>query len=100
MELDKFGIEQSIFSQIIGDVKDKTFSLKSIIDKQRLNNNEIIYVGDTEHDIRAAQIANVISVASTYGYQSKNRLAKSNPEYFIHKPLDLIQVVEEINSVY
>lgn len=56
---------------------------------------ESVYmIGDSLSDIRAAKEASVTSVAVTWGHQSLEYLLRGDPDYVVHFPHDLIEVVE------
>lgn len=55
----------------------------------------VFMVGDSLSDIRAAKEASVTSIAVTWGHQSLNRLLCGNPDYVVHFPHDLIDVIEK-----
>jgi phosphoglycolate phosphatase len=55
-------------------------------------------VGDSLSDIRAAQETSVMSVAVAWGHQSLEYLQRGNPDYVIHAPQQLIEVVEQLKA--
>jgi phosphoglycolate phosphatase len=56
---------------------------------------ESVYmVGDSLSDIRAAKEASVMSIAVTWGHQSLDYLLRGDPDYVVHFPQDLIDVIE------
>lgn len=56
----------------------------------------VFMVGDSLSDIRAAKAASVTSIAVTWGHQSLEHLLRGNPDYIVHFPPDLIEVIEKI----
>jgi phosphoglycolate phosphatase len=84
----------SYFRDILGS--DFMFSKKEKIlyaAKQyntRLEN--IYYVGDTTGDIKEGKQAGVKTVAVTWGWHSKEKLAAAEPDYLLDNPQELLQI--------
>jgi phosphoglycolate phosphatase len=55
----------------------------------------VFMVGDSLSDIRAAKEASVTSIAVTWGHQSLELLLRGTPDYVVHFPHDLIDVIEK-----
>ena len=53
---------------------------------------EIYFIGDAVSDIRASKAASVISVAATWGHQSRSRLEREKPDLIAHSPADLLSI--------
>lgn len=51
------------------------------------------YIGDETRDIEAAKKAGAKSVAVTWGFESEKLLRKSNPDYLINDPQDLLILI-------
>lgn len=56
----------------------------------------VFMVGDSLSDIRAAKEASVTSIAVTWGHQSLEHLLRGDPDYVVHFPHDLIDVIKRI----
>ncbi len=54
----------------------------------------VFMVGDSVSDILAAKEASATSVAVTWGHQSLEHLRRANPDYVVHSPHDLIEVID------
>lgn len=67
--------------------------LTNLIRKNKLNKNEMVYVGDEVRDIEAAQKAGIKIISVTWGLNSKSRLQKSDPDYLISKPSQILEAV-------
>lgn len=78
--------------------KPDIFMLKQILKKHSLNINETIYIGDGETDIEFAKNANIPSIAVTWGFRNKEYLSSLNPSYMVNTPMEIIQIIEEING--
>ncbi len=77
--------ETSIFS------KDK--SLKKLMRRNNLNSEEVIYVGDETRDIEASKKIKIKAIAVTWGFNSGEILAKHQPDFLIHEPSELSNVL-------
>jgi phosphoglycolate phosphatase len=58
----------------------------------------IFMVGDSVSDIRAAKEASIKSVAVSWGHQSIETLTRAKPDYFVHSPQELMEVIEIIGG--
>jgi phosphoglycolate phosphatase len=74
----------------------KGAKIKKVIKKRKLNNEDILYIGDETRDIDAAKHAHIKSVAVTWGYNSRLALARHNPNHLITTPQELHAVVENL----
>ncbi|MBU3931191.1 MAG: HAD family hydrolase [Pseudomonadota bacterium] len=87
----RFGFD-SYFQDIFGS--DFRFSKKEKIDyalaKYRIARERTFYIGDTAGDILEARAAGVRSVAVTWGWHSRERLAAVNPDYLVDTPEGLL----------
>ena len=81
-EASDYGV-QHLFQEINGSIHDKTEVILEILQRNNFNPQQTIYVGDMVHDIDAGKKAKVVTVALGWGYQSKEKLMKANPDYYI-----------------
>lgn len=58
----------------------------------------VFMVGDAISDIRAAKEAKVTSVAVTWGHQGLENLLRGEPDFVIHSPKDLTEIIERITG--
>lgn len=70
----------------------KNVAIKRILKKEKLNPENVYYVGDETRDIESARRAGVKSVAVTWGVNSKKILEKYNPDHIISKPEELLSL--------
>lgn len=63
--------------------------------RERFTNNEeaVFMIGDALSDIRAAKEAGVSSIAATWGHQSLETLQRGEPDFVVHSPRELIEVI-------
>ena len=58
-----------------------------------LNPQEILYVGDEIRDLQAARRARVEAAAVTWGFNSRESLAREAPTYLVEHPRALLNVI-------
>lgn len=59
---------------------DKRKTILTLLDEQKIEPRETLYVGDMQHDIETAHFAGVISCAVLTGYDSAEKLRRLKPE--------------------
>ncbi len=70
--------------------------VEDILAGANVNNDEVLYLGDTTIDILTAQNASVASVAVTWGFRTAEELASAHPNHLITTPTDLIPLVKRL----
>lgn len=85
----------NLFQKVIGDVHEKGEVIKSLIDDFDLDKSLTFYVGDTSGDVEAGKFANVKTIGISWGFQHKDVLSKSKPDFLID---DIIEIKEIING--
>jgi phosphoglycolate phosphatase len=70
--------------------------LKRVIKQNRLTANDCWYVGDEARDVVAAQHAGVRVMAVTWGYNNAAILEKHQPTKLVHRPEQIITILEEV----
>jgi len=76
-------------SSVFGKAK----SLKEI--SKRLGTTDIFYIGDEVRDIKAADEANVKSIAVTWGFHSKELLESAQPDAIALAPNELLSLIRK-----
>ncbi|MCL4274773.1 MAG: HAD family hydrolase [Anaerolineales bacterium] len=63
--------------------------------RERFTNHEeaVFMIGDALSDVRAAKEAGVSSIAATWGHQSLETLQHGEPDFVVHSPRELIEVI-------
>lgn len=64
----------------------------------KLSPNEILFIGDSETDIRTARNAGTFSVAVAWGYRNELQLQSENPDFIIKKPEEIIRIIRNLSS--
>ena len=77
--------------------KDKTkpdpTNVLKLIEEMKLNNDEILYVGDSPTDVETAKNAKLKSVGVTWGYRPKEKLIEKGVDYIIDNPNELLKLI-------
>ncbi|MFU8773460.1 MAG: HAD family hydrolase, partial [Anaerolineales bacterium] len=53
----------------------------------------VFMVGDSLSDIRAAREAGVKTIAVSWGHQSLDKLIEAQPDYVVHSPGELVEII-------
>lgn len=85
--------EQFTFISSIGKLSGKARHLRAIARTFSLDPREILYLGDEIRDLRAARKARVEAVAVTWGFNSRESLAREDPAFLVEHPRELLDVV-------
>ncbi len=60
------------------------------------NNNDVIFIGDSEVDVQTGINAKLKTIAVTWGFRTKEQLQGAN--YFANQPSDILNIIEGINN--
>ncbi|NET71816.1 MAG: HAD-IA family hydrolase [Sphaerospermopsis sp. SIO1G2] len=72
----------------------KTTIINNVLRQRQIKPQTVIYVGDETRDVDAAKRANIQVVAVTWGFNSAEALAREKPDFLIHHPSELLEVVQ------
>jgi phosphoglycolate phosphatase len=75
----------------------KTTIINNVLKQKQIKPQEVIYVGDETRDIEASKKANIKVIAVTWGFNSQEVLAKQNPDFLIHEPYELLEVIKGLS---
>ncbi|BAZ05583.1 HAD-IA family hydrolase [Calothrix sp. NIES-3974] len=73
----------------------KTTIINNVLRQKQIKPENVIYVGDETRDIEASKKANIKIIAVTWGFNSPEVLAQQKPDYLIHHPQELIDVITQ-----
>jgi len=76
----------------------KHATLKTVSRKLKIKQEQIIYIGDELRDIVSCKKAGVEIISVTWGFDSAELLSSGNPNYLIHKPADILTIIQNISS--
>jgi phosphoglycolate phosphatase len=87
----------------LGELFDFTYSgttlfgkarvINHILRKYGLSSDTVIYVGDETRDIEAAKRIGIQVIAVSWGFNAEQALARQKPDFLIHSPSQLVNVV-------
>jgi phosphoglycolate phosphatase len=73
----------------------KSKHLKAILKTFSLRPGDLLYIGDELRDVKASQKAGVPIAAVTWGFNSRESLAASKPDYLFDQPVDFLRLLAE-----
>jgi phosphoglycolate phosphatase len=87
-----------LIDEVIGDISlfGKAKAIKKLAKSRDCNNNEVVYIGDEVRDIAAAKKADVISIAVSWGFNTKEALKKHEPSFVADKPAELSKLITKL----
>lgn len=97
--LDRYNITNKfefIYSQSSLFGKDKV--MKKMCKRHQIGISEIIYIGDEDRDITACKKVGIKCIAVTYGFNNRERIIKTKPDYIVDSPMEIAEVVRIINQ--
>ena len=74
----------------------KTTIINNVLRQKQIKIQEVLYVGDETRDVEASKKANIKVCSVTWGFNSEEALAKQNPDFLIHHPRELLEVIKNI----
>jgi phosphoglycolate phosphatase len=67
-----------------------------VLSDLRVEPHGAVIVGDSNYDVDAGKAAGIVTIAVTYGYRPREAIAHA--DYLIDRMVDLIPLIEKINS--
>ncbi len=95
-ECKQFGFDGLI--QKIERRDDKRTLVNSLLENLGAKKENCLFVGDMVHDIETAKHAGIKSVAVLSGYNPKEKLQATNPDYIIENVGKLPNLIKKLNS--
>jgi len=90
--LEKIGYENYFELIVSGDDvenhKPAPDGILKILDHYKLNNDEVLMIGDSQHDVEASKSANVKIASVIWDSYAKDEVLKMNPDYVFHDITD------------
>lgn len=82
------------FEDILGHefTLSKTEKIVRAAEIQETGLNDTFYIGDTAGDIKEAKKAGVRTVAVTWGWHTRERLARTNPDHIVELPEEFLKI--------
>ncbi len=98
--LDHFELSQYFVhiygSELTGERTNKAELIHYILEREQLNPEECLMVGDRQYDILGARHNGIEAVAVTYGYGTAEELAQAQPKAMFNQFSELLDYVEEL----
>ena len=76
---------------------DPTSALE-IINLMKLNKDEVMYVGDSEIDMKTGLNAGIKICACLWGFRTKEELEIFKPDVMVNKPIEIYNYIKETNK--
>jgi phosphoglycolate phosphatase len=97
--LDHFDLSQYFVqiygSELTGERTNKAELIHYILEREQLNPEECLMVGDRQYDILGARAHGIDTIAVSYGYGTPEELAQAQPITQINQFSELIEYIEE-----
>ncbi len=97
--LEKIGYDNYFDLIISGDDvknhKPAPDGILKILDHYKLNDDEVLMIGDSQHDVEASQSANVKIASVIWDSYAKEEVIKMNPDYVFHDITDFKIFIED-----
>lgn len=71
----------------------KARDISSFLKNNKLNHNEVIYIGDELRDIKAAKKNQLYCIAATWGYDSVELLNTGHADHIAQQPKDILNIL-------
>lgn len=91
-------IDVSVSSEDVTHRKPHPEGIEKALSALGLSAEEVLFVGDSGHDIEAAHAAGCLSVLVGWTVIDRERLMESNPTYIIESPGELIGIVDMLRA--
>jgi phosphoglycolate phosphatase-like HAD superfamily hydrolase/ADP-ribose pyrophosphatase YjhB (NUDIX family) len=91
--LARFGLA-GLFTQMYGSAFDKRRVLPQILSDHGLVRDEVLFIGDSTHDVEAAKLAHVRSGAALYGYSPEAKLRAASPDDLFASVADILRALD------
>jgi phosphoglycolate phosphatase len=80
-------------SELSGERANKAEIIRYVLDQEKLSGQDVLMIGDREHDILGARANRVSAVGVAWGYGSMAELASANPQAIVNSMAELIEYV-------
>lgn len=84
------------FTAVQGSVINKVHELNAHLKKLHVKPQNILYIGDMDHDVKAANVHGVVSGCVLSGYHRKERLARASPRFVWNHQKDWLPFFKKI----
>lgn len=92
------GFKQQIQVLSSNNVMGKDLMLKRFLKKNKLQNSEVIYVGDEHRDIVACKKSNINIIWVSWGFDCEEVVAIDKPNYIAYHPEEILEILKNKSS--
>lgn len=92
------------FSYVLGEnnnfrKKPEPDAINDIIKNLNIENDRVLFVGDTSTDIIAAKNAGIKSVGVLWGFRDEKELKEAGADFIISKPQELLEIINNLMEI-
>lgn len=91
-EIKEYGLE-NIFNTMITGIHDKASAIKDLIQKNNLDLNQTVFIGDSNHEIEVGKQNGVKTIGVTWGFSAEKNLKLENPNFIVHDSKELEKIL-------
>lgn len=93
---ERAGVERKPNPQIVFDVAAELLDeVPGALDVASLDENKVLYVGDSVVDIETARNAGLPCIACTWGYVEREKLEEAKPDFLADKPDEVLNIAQQ-----
>jgi phosphoglycolate phosphatase len=79
------------------DVLNKETMIENILQRENIQDkNNVVMIGDRDHDLGAAKTIGIPSVGVLYGFGNKEELERCHPKYLVNNVAELYQALHQL----
>ena len=94
--LSKFNFDKVVGASDTVKCKPDKTATESIIKEFKVNNSEVVFIGDGETDVLTAINSNVLGIAVLWGYRDKEQLSDAGAKIFANEPLEILNIIDNL----
>jgi len=92
LQINQLNVFEFVYSE--KNIFNKASKLNHLLKKNKLDPQNVFYIGDETRDMEAAKEVGVKTVAVTWGFNSEKALLERQPDYLIRQPRDLVALLD------
>jgi phosphoglycolate phosphatase-like HAD superfamily hydrolase len=92
LRINQLSVFEFVYSE--KNIFNKANKLNRLLKKNKLDPQNVFYIGDETRDMEAAKEVGVRTVAVTWGFNSEKALLERQPDYLIRKPGELVALLD------
>ncbi|MED1205580.1 HAD-IA family hydrolase [Heyndrickxia acidicola] len=96
--LDSNKIDNFDFVYTASNIFGKDKAILRLMKEKGITPSEMLYIGDELRDIEACNKIHVPCAAVTWGFEAEELLISANPQYIIHEPVQICNIIKECST--